>query len=102
MTRTPLETSRRTTAPPMNPAPPVTRIRFIASETRVDVGEQGRRAVLVRQDQGGAVDRPVDTDRRVVEADRPVMLPAVGRGNLVLHLAVRLEREEAVGEAAGD
>ena len=39
-------------------------------------------------------------DRR--SGSLPVMLAAVGRGDLVLDLAVRLERQEAVGETLGD
>ena len=46
-TSLPLPTSRRTTALPMKPAPPVTRICSMASEARVDIGQARRGAVLV-------------------------------------------------------
>jgi hypothetical protein len=66
-----LPASKRTTALPMKPAPPVTRIRSMRLETRLDVGQERRGAVLVRQDQGLGRHRPIDANFRIIEADRP-------------------------------
>src|SRR5690349_24338588 len=106
MTVRPWRTSRRTTADPMKPAPPVTRMVCIALslvlERTVEVRQQGRDAVLVRQGRRGGEIRPVDTDRGIVPADRALVLLRPGRAYLVKHLGVGDEGHETVREADRD
>src|SRR5262245_29640083 len=100
-------TSSRTSADPMNPAPPANRktgllmsIRIVAKRKEVgQVREPGKRPVPFRHDRLVRPDRPDDANIRVVPGQPTLGGGIIIGGHLVHDLGVRFERTIAVRES---